>query len=93
MLDQDEYPDSCNDVILALELQGNGGFGSAFYSVMEESLFIQQDTMAGIELIETILLHVQPTKVIVPNRASDELVTYLERRAHNIQGNNEGMYS
>ncbi|KAI6270316.1 hypothetical protein MCOR27_009370 [Pyricularia oryzae] len=56
---------------------------------MEESLFIQQDTMAGIELIETILLHVQPTKVIVPNRASDELVTYLERRAHNIQGNNE----
>ncbi|KAI6359931.1 hypothetical protein MCOR25_006873 [Pyricularia grisea] len=86
--DQDEYPDSSNDVILAIELQTNGSFGSAFYSAMEESLSIQQDTMAGIELVETILLHVQPTVVIVPNRASDGLVTYLERRAHDIQGNN-----
>ncbi|TLS27399.1 hypothetical protein PpBr36_05125 [Pyricularia pennisetigena] len=85
--DQDEYSDSSNDVTLALELQSNGAFGSAFYSAMEESLSIQQDTMAGIELVETVLLHVQPTTVVVPNRASDELVTYLERRAHDVQGN------
>ncbi|KAL8370967.1 hypothetical protein RB595_001023 [Gaeumannomyces hyphopodioides] len=86
VMGRDECESSQDDVILALELRSNGGFGSARYTSADESLLIQQDTSGGIELVEPLLILAQPTIVIVPNRASDELVAYLEKRAPDIDG-------
>ncbi|KAL8419470.1 hypothetical protein RB594_002618 [Gaeumannomyces avenae] len=86
VMGRDECESSQDDVILALELRGNGGFGSAFYTSADERLLIQQDTSGGLELVDSLLIQAQPTTVIIPNRASDELVAYLEKLAPGIDG-------
>ncbi|RYP27731.1 hypothetical protein DL767_007568 [Monosporascus sp. MG133] len=43
--------------------------------------------MAGVELVETLLLHVNPTTVLIASRAPDSLADYLERGAQGIDGN------
>ncbi|KAL1843139.1 hypothetical protein VTJ49DRAFT_2889 [Mycothermus thermophilus] len=55
---------------------------------MDESLVLEEDiSMGGIEAIGTILVHVQPTSIIIPNRAPVELVEFLERDAHRSDDN------
>lgn len=85
--DYDDLAESSDQVILALELKGNGCLGSAYYTALEEGLFVQQDTVGGLELVEALIIQVQPTIILVPNRAADELVTYLQHGAQGIHGN------
>ncbi|KLU87540.1 DNA mismatch repair protein MutS [Magnaporthiopsis poae ATCC 64411] len=84
--EHDEDESSQDHVILALDLRNNGDLGSAYYTSVDDTLFVQQDTSGGMELVELLVLHVQPTVVLVPNRASDELVSYLEKSAPGING-------
>lgn len=93
MTGRDGDESSQDHVILALDLRDNGGFGSAYYTSVDDSLFVQQDTSGGMELVELLVLHVQPTVVLVPNRASDELVSYLEKSAPGINGSSHGELS
>ncbi len=55
---------------------------------MDESLVLEEDIpMGGLEAVDTLLLQVQPTSVIIPNRAPGELIELLERDAHKFDDN------
>jgi len=74
-----------NEVIMALSVTNGGNVGCAHYVALEEALYLQQDVpMAGKELVETLLLHVQPTTVIIPSRMPDNIVEFLEKGAQQL---------
>lgn len=89
--DEDEDVDALHEVIMAIEMKDNGSVGCSYYIAMEETLFLQEDIpMAGMELVETLLIHVEPTTVIIANRAPEKLARFLEDGMQDMQGNNNG---
>ncbi|KAK3906216.1 muts domain V-domain-containing protein [Staphylotrichum tortipilum] len=55
---------------------------------MDESLVLEEDIpMGGLEAVNTLLLQVQPTSIIIPNRAPGDLIELLERDAHRFDDN------
>lgn len=84
---RDHYDqDKLNEVIMALDVDQNGKVGCAYYSAIDEALFLEEDVaMGGIETVETLLLHVEPTSLLIPNRASGNLVEFLEQDAHRFE--------
>ncbi|KAK0628150.1 muts domain V-domain-containing protein [Bombardia bombarda] len=70
---------------MALDMDKDGRVGCAFYIVADETLFIEEDTaMGGIEAVETVVFRVQPTTILIPNRAPSTLVELLEKDAQRI---------
>ena len=85
--------DVLNEVILAFNVTNNGNVGCAHYVAMDETLYLQQDVpMAGIEMVETLLLHVQPTTVIIPSRMPENVVGFLEKGAQQLEHHQSGTY-
>jgi DNA mismatch repair protein MSH5 len=83
--------DSLDEVIMAIDMKRDGKIGAAYYNAMDETLVLEEDIpMGGIEAVETLLLRVQPTSIIIPNRAPTELVEFLERDAHRSNDNESG---
>ncbi|KAK7737430.1 hypothetical protein SLS53_006503 [Cytospora paraplurivora] len=84
----DVEPDVLNEVIMAVDMKDNGTVGCAYYVALDEALFLQQDIpLAGIELVEMLILHVEPTTVLVSIRGPDDLVAFLELGAQDFKGN------
>jgi DNA mismatch repair protein MSH5 len=80
--------DTLDEVIMAIDVDKDGKVGCAYYVAMDETLVLEEDIpMGGIEAVDTLLLHVQPTSIIVPNRAPGDLVDFLERDAHRFDDN------
>ncbi|KAJ4394254.1 hypothetical protein N0V93_003471 [Gnomoniopsis smithogilvyi] len=76
---------------MAIDMKDNGTVGSAYYVAIDEAVFLQEDVpMAGIEFVETLLLRVEPTTVLISLRSPDSLVEFLEAGAQDFQGNREG---
>ncbi|KAI7782338.1 hypothetical protein LA080_013613 [Diaporthe eres] len=76
-----------NEVIMAIDMRDNGTVGCAYYVAIDEALFLQEDIpLAGIELVETLLLHVEPTTVLISIRSPDNLVQFIEAGAQDFQG-------
>lgn len=74
--------DTLNEVIMAVNMDREGKVGCAYYSAVDETLFLEDDiAMGGIETVETFLLHLEPTSVLISNRAADSLVQFLEPNA------------
>lgn len=74
---------------MALDMRKDGRIGCAYYVAAEETLFIEEDIpLGGLEYASTFIMRVQPTTVMVPNRASQDLVMLLEQDAEgfNDQG-------
>lgn len=83
--------DALNEIIMALSMTNNGNVGCAYYVALDEALYLQQDVpMAGLDLVETLLLHVQPTTVIVPSRMPDNIMEYLEKGAQQLGHHQHG---
>ncbi|KAB5579927.1 muts domain V-domain-containing protein [Coniochaeta sp. 2T2.1] len=79
--------DALNEIIMAIEMKDNNTIGCAYYVAMEETLYLQEDIpMAGIEIVETLLLQAQPTTVIISNRAPEKMAKYLEAHAQDLDG-------
>lgn len=75
--------DALDEVIMAIDVEKDGKVGCAYYIAMDEALVLEEDIpMGGIEAVGTLLLHVQPTSIIIPNRAPGDLIEFLERDAH-----------
>jgi len=71
--------DGLNEVIMGLDVNKDGRVGCSYYVAIDETLFIEEDIpMGGIEAVGTLLLQAQPTTILIPNRAPDELVQFLE---------------
>ncbi|CAP65007.1 uncharacterized protein PODANS_1_13960 [Podospora anserina S mat+] len=67
---------------MAVNMDREGKVGCAYYSAVDETLFLEDDiAMGGIETVETFLLHLEPTSVLISNRAADSLVQFLEPNA------------
>ncbi|KAK0754086.1 muts domain V-domain-containing protein [Schizothecium vesticola] len=57
----------------------------AMHDTLDETLYLEEDVaMSGLEAAETLVLRVQPTTIIVPDRAPDPLIELLERDAHRL---------
>lgn len=83
--------DALNEVILALDMKNNGNVGYAYYVASEEALFLMEDVpMAGMEIVDTLLLHAKPTSIMVPPRVSQEAHDKLQRGAHSEGGSIQG---
>lgn len=90
---EDSEPDVLNEIIVAIDMKENGTVGCAYYVAVDEALFLLQDIpFAGIELVEMLLLHIEPTTVLVSLRGPDNLVEFLEAGAQDSMGhrNQEG---
>lgn len=73
---------------MAVDMKDNGTVGCAYYVALDEALFLQQDIpLAGIELVEILILHVEPTTVLISVRGPDDLVAFLEVGAQDFKGN------
>lgn len=67
---------------MAIDMDKDGRVGCAYYVGIDEALHIEEDwVMGGVEAVDTLLLRIQPTTVLVPNRATCTLVEVLERDA------------
>lgn len=92
-----DYPDGdesggLDEIIMAIDMKDNGTVGSAYYVAIDEALFLQEDIpMAGMEFVETLLLRVEPTTVLISLRSPDVLVEFLEAGAQDCEGNREGI--
>ncbi|RYP68990.1 hypothetical protein DL769_005377 [Monosporascus sp. CRB-8-3] len=83
-----EDADALNEIIMAIDMKNNGNLGCSYYIAAQETLFLLEDVaMAGVELVETLLLHANPTTVLIASRAPDSLADYLERGAQGVDGN------
>lgn len=83
--------DALCETIMAIDMKESGQVGCAYYVASEEALCLQEDiAMAGMVLVETLLLHAQPTTVIITNRAPDKLIEYLESGAQRVDSD-QGM--
>ncbi len=70
---------------MGVDMDKDGRVGCAYYVAIDEVLFIEEDVpMGGTETVEMLLLRVQPTIVIIPNRAPCALVELLEQGAQRL---------
>lgn len=77
---------------MAIDMRDNGTVGCAYYVAIDEALFLQEDiAMAGIEFVETLVIRVEPTTVLISLRSPDSLVNFLEAGAQDFEGNREGI--
>ncbi|KAK4239460.1 muts domain V-domain-containing protein [Achaetomium macrosporum] len=83
---------------MAIDVDKDAKIGCAYYVAMDEELVLEEEvSMGGIEAVDTLLLHVQPTSIIIPNRSPGELIDFLERDAHRFDdsegsGGEQGSY-
>lgn len=97
---QEDGLDGINEVTMALDLRrppnssgyGNNTLGCAYYVAVDEALFLQEDIpMADLQMVETMLVRVQPTTVIIPSRSTPELVESLQNHAQDMYDRCGGM--
>lgn len=70
------------ETIMAVDLKDNGSLGCAYYSVEEMSLRLLDDSgRSGLDDIERLVIHIQPTTILVSARACDGLADYLENES------------
>lgn len=76
---------------MAIDMKDNGTVGCAYYVATDEALFLQEDiAMVGVPFVETLVLRVEPTTVLISLRSPDSLVEFLEAGAQDSEGNREG---
>ncbi|KAH9891518.1 muts domain V-domain-containing protein [Xylariomycetidae sp. FL2044] len=80
--------DALNEVIMAIDVKENGNLGCVYYVAAQETLYLLEDVaMAGLDLVETLLLHAKPTTILVSSRAPSSLLDCLARGSQGIDGN------
>lgn len=84
--------DTLGEIIMAIDMDKDDKVGCAYYIALDETLYLDEDVaMGGLEAAETLVLRVQPTTIIVPNRAPGPLIELLERDAHRLdEGESSG---
>ncbi|APA14707.1 hypothetical protein SS1G_06712 [Sclerotinia sclerotiorum 1980 UF-70] len=77
-----ENEDSMDEIIMAVELKERGTIGCAYYIAREERLCMMTDiSMAGLDMIDTLKIHVEPTIILISNRCEEALEEYLQKDA------------
>ena len=85
-----EDADAMNEIIMAVDLRDRGTVGCAYYVAREEKLCLMEDIkVGGLDIIDTLKLHVQPTVVLISNRSDEKLEEHLNREARGIDRGDE----
>ncbi|RFU35986.1 hypothetical protein B7463_g362, partial [Scytalidium lignicola] len=86
-----EEPDAFNDIIMAADMKARGGtIGCAYYVAREEILWLMEDIqMGGVEILERMKLHAQPTVVLISTKSDEILEEVLNKDAHGIDRDND----
>ncbi|KUJ20542.1 uncharacterized protein LY89DRAFT_578807 [Mollisia scopiformis] len=85
-----EDADEMNEVILAVDMRDRGTIGSAYYVTREEKLCLMEDIkMAGLDIIDTLKLHAQPTLILIRTRSDEKLEDHLAKDARGIDRGDE----
>lgn len=85
-----ENSDAINEIIMAIDLKNRGSIGCAYYSAREEKLCLMEDIkMAGLDIIDTLKVHVQPTVILISTRSDEKLEDHLSKDARGIERGNE----
>lgn len=85
-----EESDAMNEIIMAVDMKERGTIGCAYYVAREEKLCVMEDIkMAGLETIDTLKLHVQPTVILISTRSDERLEEHLRRDARGIDRGDE----
>lgn len=75
-----------NEVLMAVSLQVKGVLGCAYYSTDENSLFLLQDMSCTepLQFVEMLMLHIQPTIVLLPLKVPDVVLQFFESYQSNV---------
>lgn len=80
-----ENDDSMNEIIMAVDMRDHGSIGCAYYIAREEKLCLMEDIkMAGLEMIDTLKLHANPTVILISTRSDEKLEDHLSKDARGI---------
>lgn len=80
-----ENADAMNEIIMAIDMRDRGTIGCAYYIARDEKLYLMEDIkMAGLEVIDTMKLHANPTVVLISTRSEEALENHLSRDARGI---------
>jgi DNA mismatch repair protein MSH5 len=79
-----------NEIIMAVDLRDRGTIGCAYYVARNERLSLMEDIkMGGLDIIDTLKIHVQPTVILISNRSDERLEEYLNKEARGIDRGDE----
>lgn len=88
-IQQREDTDSLNEIIMAIDMKG-GTIGCAYYVAREEKLYLMQDIkFGGLEIVDTLKLHAQPTTIVISTRSEERLEEHLSKDARGIDRGGE----
>lgn len=74
-----------NEVILAVDKRERGTIGCAYYIAREEKLCLMEDIkMAGLDIIDMLKIHAQPTLILISTRSDERLEEHLAKDARGI---------
>jgi DNA mismatch repair protein MSH5 len=80
-----EDSDALNEIIMAIEMKERGSIGCAYYIAREEKLCLMEDIkMAGLEIVDTLKVQVQPTVVLISTRCEEKLEEHLGKESRGI---------
>jgi len=73
------------EVIFGIDMKTSGDLGCAYYTPSADCLSIFEDVAAAdAKVIESLLIHAQPSIVIANNKASETLLEYLDSHSKTI---------
>lgn len=85
-----EDADEMNEIIMAIDMREKGTVGCAYYIAREEKLYLMQDIkMAGLDIVDTLKRHAQPTLILISTRSDEQLETHLSKEARGIDRGDE----
>ena len=78
-----------NEVIMAIDMKG-GTIGCSYYIAREEKLCMMQDIKyGGLDIVDTLKLHAQPTRILISTRSEEKLEEHLGKDARGIDRGDE----
>ena len=84
-IQQREDDDAMNEIIVSIDMKDRGTIGCAYYIAREEKLCLMEDIkMAGLDVVDTLMLHIEPTAVLISTRSEEKLEEHLNKGARGI---------
>lgn len=77
-----EDADALNEVMMSVDMRDGSTIGCAYYIAREEKLYMMDDIKhCGLDMVDTLKLHAQPTIILISSRANGALEELLSKEA------------
>ncbi|KAH0424792.1 MutS domain V [Colletotrichum camelliae] len=70
----------CDEVVMAVDVKEKGALGCAYYRTSEDTIYLLRDAPGTdlLTLINFLMVHIEPTVVVLPLKMPDEVVRFFE---------------